>query len=112
MKSYKEIARDADEDFFAFERAIEEGRDTGLVPVKADLSGYKGSVFSVRLKPGDMAVISKAADERGMKLGAFMRAASLAAALGEMDERLLLLEELRQRSEALEETVGKLMKPA
>ena len=112
MKSYKERAAEADKDFEAFEKALEEGRDPGLVPAKAKVSPNASSTFSVRLKPGEMGVLSKAADAAGLPLGTFMRLASLAAAAGELKlndaDRAATTAELRAKLREVEELCGRL----
>lgn len=79
MKSYEEMAKEAE----AIKDTPAEGE--GLIPVKARVSNSPGSVFSVRLDMEDMANIAEAAKARGMKMGAFIRAAALAVAAGEFD---------------------------
>jgi len=53
----------------------------GLVPVKAKVAKNPGAIFSVRFNMGELGVIENAAEAKGMKLGAFIREAALAAAL-------------------------------
>jgi hypothetical protein len=78
-KTYRELAEGA-----------ESIKDTpaeieGLVPVKARVSENLTSVFSVRLGIGELGKITRAANARGQKVGAFVREAALAAAAGELD---------------------------
>lgn len=53
----------------------------GLVRVDAAVAKNFGSVFSVRFNQGELGLIQKVAIERGVKVGAFIREAALAAAL-------------------------------
>lgn len=106
MKSYEKMAREADADFEAFESG-----EVELRPVQVALN-YKGSIFSVRLKPEEIAILGKAANKRGLKLGAFIRQAALAAAAGELEldgaERAALAAELREKLREAEAVASRL----
>jgi len=96
-----------------FDKRFAEGREMeGLVPVKAKVSKDPRSVFSVRLRFGELSEISKAAETRGMTISEFMRQASLAAARGEVDlragERAQTLLAVREKARELYEAVEKL----
>jgi hypothetical protein len=104
MKSYKEMAREAD--------AVKdtEAELEGLVPVKARVSKDPRSVYSVRLRFGELSEIISAAKERGVTTSEFMRLASLAAARSYLDLRngeqaqalLAVPEKARELYEAVE----------
>src|SRR6266545_2283080 len=53
----------------------------GLVPVNAKVAKNPGAIFSVRFNMGELGVVEKAAQAKGMKLGAFIREAALSAAV-------------------------------
>ncbi len=106
MKSYEEMAREAD--------AVKdtEAELEGLVPVKARVSKDPRSVYSVRLRFGELTEIMNAAKERGESVSEFMRQASLAAARGYVDlkvgEQAQALLTVREKARELYEAVEKL----
>jgi hypothetical protein len=106
MKSYEEMAREAE--------AVKdtEAELEGLVPVKARVSKDPRSVYSVRLRFGELSEIMKAAEQRGLTTSEFMRQASLSAARGEVDlkygEQAENLLAVREKARELYEAVQKL----
>jgi hypothetical protein len=106
MKSYEEMAREAE--------AVKdtEAELEGLVPVKARVSKDPRSVYSVRLRFGELSEIIKAAEARGLTTSEFMRQASLSVARGDVDlqageqrEALLMI---RESTEQLYQALEKL----
>ena len=53
----------------------------GLVRVDAAVPKNFGSIFSVRFNQGELGLIQQIANQRGIKVGAFIREAALKAAL-------------------------------
>ena len=106
MKSYEEMAREAE--------AVKdtEAELEGLVPVKARVSKDPRSVYSVRLRFGELSEIIGAAKQRGVTTSEFMRLASLAAARGYLDlkagEQAQALLAVREKARELYEAVEKL----
>ena len=106
MKSYEEMAREAE--------AVKdtEAELEGLVPVKARVSKDPRSVYSVRLRFGELSEIMKAAEAKGLTVSEFMRQASLAAARGEVDLKFGVqaqtLLAVREKARELYEAVEKL----
>lgn len=58
----------------------------GLVPVKAKVAKEIGWVFSVRFSEAELSAVEQAADQKGMRTGAYIRDAALRAAVGDMSE--------------------------
>ncbi|HLG11040.1 MAG TPA: hypothetical protein VI876_04705 [Dehalococcoidia bacterium] len=106
MKSYQEMAREAEE-VKDSERELE-----GLVPVKARVAKTPRAVYSVRLSFPELTEITQAAKQRDMTVSDFMRQASLSASQGYLgldagrQEAALLA--VRERARELYEAVEKL----
>jgi hypothetical protein len=101
-KTYEDMAAEAE----AIKDTPAEGE--GLVRVSARVSENLGSVFSVRFDMNDMAKIHAAAQARGMKMGAFIRAAALAVAAGDFDLEPGQQTKAREHVRALAEIYGPL----
>jgi hypothetical protein len=106
--------RQTDEEIIAeFDKLFAEGKEMeGLVPVKARVSKDPRSVFSVRLRFGELTEISNAAKAKGLSISEFMRLASLSAARGQLDlragEQRQALMAVREKAEELYDAVQKL----
>ena len=102
----------SDDDIAAeYDQLMAEGKEMeGLVRVRARVSKDPRSVYSVRLRFGELSEIMKAAEQRGLTISEFMRQASLAAARGEIDLKygaqaqnlLAVREKARELYEAVE----------
>jgi uncharacterized protein (DUF1778 family) len=101
MTNEMELAREIDE-------LKDSGRELdGYIPVKARVSETPRAVFSLRLAPGELAEISKAAQERRSSVGDFVRSAALAAARGDIQTEVsATIHELRSALSRLEEAYG------
>jgi hypothetical protein len=78
-KTYEELVREWD-------KKIESGREAeGLTPVKARVTPNGGTHVSFRLSTEDFVAFSKAAQDRGLSLSAFLRQAAYAVIEGEVD---------------------------
>lgn len=110
MKSYEEMAREADE-LMGTDRELE-----GLVPVKARVANPVRHVYSVRMSGKELTEIGKAADARGITISEFMRQSAMAAVQGDLDlnagEQRAALLAVRERAKELYEAVEKLEPPA
>ena len=106
VKSYDDIVREVEE-VKDTERELE-----GLVPVWARVSPNAGSVYSTRYSNEELSLILEAAKKRGLTGSAFIRAAALAAAAGELDlgsaEKAATLQQVRAKARDLVETVNRL----
>jgi uncharacterized protein (DUF1778 family) len=103
MKSYNDLAKEADA---ARKAGIEL---EGLTPIRAHIAKEVRAVFSLRLSPSELSLVSTAAKARGQKVGDFVRLAALAAARGEISvdsiEQTIALDELRDKVLDLVDTV-------
>jgi len=102
-----------DEIIAEYDKLFAEGKEMeGLVPVKAGVSKDPRSVFSVRLRFGELSEIMKAAEANALTISEFMRQASLSAARGELDlkagEQAQALLAVREKARELYEAVEKL----
>jgi hypothetical protein len=103
MRSYDDLAKEAD-------ATHEAGAELeGLTPVRARVAKEVRAIFSLRLSPSELAEVATAAQERGQKVGDFVRLAALAAARGEVSvdsmEQTAVLAELCDKVMDLVDTV-------
>jgi hypothetical protein len=94
-KSYQDLARDWD-------RRFESGEEMqGLKRVNVKVNPNAGTQVSFRLSKDDFATFSKAAQDRGLNLSAFLRQAAYAVINGEASledgERYAITEEVIAR---------------
>ncbi len=84
----------------------------GLVPVRARVAKEARAVFAVRLSQAEMKTITEAAAKQARPIGDFIRAASLAAAAGELDlgaaERAAVAAEVKDKLRELEIVASRL----
>lgn len=108
---------ESDKKYEEMVRLAESVKDTeaeleGLVPVTATAPKESRSVFSVQLSGSELSAIMEAADRRGMKTGAYIRAAALAAVAGDLDidqgEQTKARVEARQRLRELTDIISRL----
>ena len=108
------MSRMSDDEIAAeYDQLMAEGKELdGLVPVRARVSKDPRSVYSVRLRFGELSEIIKAAEARGLTTSEFMRQASLSAARGYVDlragEQAQALLAVREKARELYEAVEKL----
>ena len=107
-KSYQEITREYDE-------MGEAGTELdSLVPVQARGSKRPRAVFSVRLSPNELAIISAAARKEGQTISDFIRARATAAVSGEtavhsIRGRLAFTGDLKEQLDRIEQKLDKLL---
>ena len=90
----------------------DESQDEKLVPVKARVKKPVGVVYSTRYSSDEIALIRLAAERQGMAPTAFIRAAALSAAAGELDlssaEKVEALQEAQAQARDLAATLQRL----
>jgi hypothetical protein len=106
MEKYDEMVRKA-ESVKGTEAEVE-----GLVRVNATTPKDPRSVFSVQLHAGELGAIMEAAERRGMKTGAYIRSAALAAVAGDLDldraEKTKVRVEARRHLQELADLISRL----
>lgn len=107
------MSENADEIAKRYDALIAEGREgEGLVPVKARTGKAADVVYSTRYSRDEIALIREAAAKKGIPPTAFIRAAALAAAAGQLDldsaGKAGTLTEVQAKVRELMETVERL----